>query len=421
MHIWDDKPMMHHKAVAKKMDYSHCPLKKRPVHYDRYVKEEMDYETIAEADYSEPENLSTKPQDLSIKCKQSTAVPLAPQGLKKESLYMHQLPVQPSPYHHPYQPTAIKPGPLEPLCLNIAAGGDHPGGSYPHNHGPTAPRPVPAQYPPAAYHLGYMYHGLSTEPRAYPVYPPPPTSIPLHGRDGSLSPPGSSYSAFKPHVPSWQSRSSDGGWSPPALTETSSPAVSPYGGGGHSGESDTASSITNVSTITSNSTTTQSIKTGGRYKCTTCSKTYSTVSGLTKHQQFHCSDDECGGSPKTFSCKYCEKAYNTLGALKMHIRTHTLPCICKLCGKAFSRPWLLQGHIRTHTGEKPFSCPHCNRAFADRSNLRAHLQTHSDVKKYSCPTCSKTFSRMSLLTKHCDTGCPRLSDGHRHLQNASPQ
>lgn len=138
-----------------------------------------------------------------------------------------------------------------------------------------------------------------------------------------------------------------------------------------------------------------------RYQCEACSKSYSTLSGLSKHRQFHCVTQV----KKQFNCKYCEKTYVSLGALKMHIRTHTLPCKCKLCGKAFSRPWLLQGHIRTHTGEKPFKCSHCGRAFADRSNLRAHLQTHSDVKKYSCKTCSKTFSRMSLLLKHEDGGC----------------
>lgn len=142
-----------------------------------------------------------------------------------------------------------------------------------------------------------------------------------------------------------------------------------------------------------------------RYHCNDCGKSYSTYSGLTKHQQFHCPAAEGNQVKKVFNCKNCDKTYVSLGALKMHIRTHTLPCKCPICGKAFSRPWLLQGHIRTHTGEKPFSCQHCNRAFADRSNLRAHMQTHSDVKKYSCPTCTKSFSRMSLLGKHLQGGC----------------
>lgn len=157
-----------------------------------------------------------------------------------------------------------------------------------------------------------------------------------------------------------------------------------------------------------------------RYQCPACNKSYSTYSGLSKHQQFHCAASEGNQSKKTFVCKFCPKTYASLGALKMHIRTHTLPCKCHLCGKAFSRPWLLQGHIRTHTGEKPFSCQHCHRAFADRSNLRAHLQTHSDVKKYSCQTCSKTFSRMSLLTKHTEGGCPGLQQGPSPPSTYSP-
>lgn len=138
------------------------------------------------------------------------------------------------------------------------------------------------------------------------------------------------------------------------------------------------------------------------YQCQECSKNYSSLTSLLRHQQYHCHPHH----KRPFHCKYCDKLYVSLGALKMHIRTHTLPCKCKICGKAFSRPWLLQGHIRTHTGEKPYKCPNCQRAFADRSNLRAHLQTHSDVKKYCCSLCSKSFSRMSLLLKHEDNGCP---------------
>ncbi|XP_011194263.2 protein snail [Zeugodacus cucurbitae] len=142
-----------------------------------------------------------------------------------------------------------------------------------------------------------------------------------------------------------------------------------------------------------------------RYKCDKCNKMYSTVIGLSKHQQFHCPAAECNQDKKQHSCHECGKLYTTIGALKMHIRTHTLPCKCPICGKAFSRPWLLQGHIRTHTGEKPFHCSDCPRSFADRSNLRAHQQTHVEIKKYACKVCRKSFSRMSLLNKHTSSNC----------------
>lgn len=436
-------------------------------------------------DYAEPENLSTKPQDLSVKWKSAAAAAFE---VKKEppSLPYHHIKLEPdasepelasvpppsspsSPYHqahrhhdaddhrrHLYQPMPVKPGPLEPLCLNVAAADNHHNhhnhhhhhhhhqqqqqqhvqhAAYHHHHhglqAPAAPRPVPAQYP-AGYlqHTAAGYHHQLYQHHEHPypvVYAAAPPSM---GRDASLSPPGgraSSCSAFKPHVPSsttsslqatsscglhspsgsWYGRGSSDGWSPPAAVPIPTPAnvSSPPPYALHQPQQQQQQQHPVVPDKPA----------VARYKCSSCAKTYSTASGLTKHQQNgQCAaatadDPDCAaGPPKTFSCKYCDKAYNTLGALKMHIRTHTLPCICTLCGKAFSRPWLLQGHIRTHTGEKPFSCPHCNRAFADRSNLRAHLQTHSDVKKYSCPTCSKTFSRMSLLTKHCDSGCPRV-------------
>jgi len=177
-----------------------------------------------------------------------------------------------------------------------------------------------------------------------------------------------------------------------------------------------------------------------RFRCAGCQKSYSTVSGLSKHREFHCRalsaaetrrpqqsvglEPVTGGAvvTKDQRCPQCDKAYTSASALKMHIRTHTLPCRCRLCGKAFSRPWLLQGHVRTHTGEKPFTCPHCQRAFADRSNLRAHLQTHYDVKQYHCDVCRRTFSRMSLLLKHrygaCALGTDTADTGHQQKTNS---
>ncbi|KAE9534051.1 hypothetical protein AGLY_008787 [Aphis glycines] len=495
MHIFEDNAlqptMMHHKLTSKKMDYSHCPLKKRPVHYvkSEYIKEEMDFDNTDEC--LEPENLSTKPQDLSVRCKTAAMAPLAVKKELSSPSYEHHpnaaVPLS-SPYyghpdHHqqqeqqrhrlqqqPFQPTAVKAGPLEPLCLNIA-GAHHPAAAqaavaayHHHNnnnrqYAPTTPRPVPAQYPNSGYLAGFMYHSPGTDGSVSAMLTAYPPTVMAIARDASLSPPAArTGSAFKPllqltppataavapvrspppavHL-TWYGRPAvSSSWSPssaevdssslqPPSSASSSSAMSPsYGPPQHQhqyqlqqqqysgGESD-ASTVSGIKR--------ESPSVSGRYKCVACSKTYSTVSGLTKHQQYHCTNDESHCAAKTFCCKYCDKAYNTLGALKMHIRTHTLPCICNMCGKAFSRPWLLQGHIRTHTGEKPFSCQHCNRAFADRSNLRAHLQTHSDVKKYSCATCSKTFSRMSLLTKHCDTGCPRMLQQSHHQQQQQQQ
>ncbi|CAH1391889.1 unnamed protein product [Nezara viridula] len=339
MHIVNEEPPMK-SAFKKGGNYSHCPLKKRPVFL--FIKEEEGRKD----DRIEPENLSTKPEDLTWK----PATP--PLGVAMIST-------------KPETPERPEHGPLEPLNLNT------PEIAWPRPCYPPTYIPYPYQY--------YYGEKCSSPPQQYLPALPQPRPLYLPFPDCGLSPTSSTSSINSiSQTTVYQA--------PPTPEDLSSPG--------------------SVGSTGSWSSRKRSKETSPRYQCNFCNKSYSTYSGLSKHQQFHCSANEESAAKKTFSCKHCDKIYVSLGALKMHIRTHTLPCKCKLCGKAFSRPWLLQGHIRTHTGEKPFTCQHCNRAFADRSNLRAHLQTHSEVKKYSCPTCSKTFSRMSLLTKHTDGGCP---------------
>uniref|UniRef100_A0A336MDY4 Escargot/snail protein homolog n=1 Tax=Culicoides sonorensis TaxID=179676 RepID=A0A336MDY4_CULSO len=447
-------------------NYSHCPLKKRPVHIVREeVKEEFDSEM-------EPENLSTKPEDLSKTGKYPTSKILTPPHSEESSsppLQIQPAEIKKSPIRIPtptypsnipsyYARALTKQIEEAPLNLSPAAS-PHisseqqlsmanpinwhkplspqiqpnylnnllPG--YPHHLLPNYPVPS-GQYLSAAYHHSpsrspsqlspYSLHRERSMSPPYNSMSPPlrhnnvmkhefnhlrymPYQVPHHSYQSSLSP-TSSHTSFT----SYRSISPISNTSITNNEELSSvPALSVL----------MEKSTSNANIQKSQNSTKkfeQHEKTNGapRYSCPDCKKSYSTYSGLSKHQQFHCAASE-GKETKSFNCHDCGKVYASQGALKMHIRTHTLPCRCHTCGKCFSRPWLLQGHIRTHTGEKPFKCQHCNRAFADRSNLRAHLQTHSDVKKYSCQSCSKTFSRMSLLTKHTEGGCP----GHNNNNN----
>jgi len=375
--------------------------------------------------------LSTKPHDLLLSNSQiktetngsrlrdikTEIVPLSRRWIKA---YNHS-PIYPINYGLP-QPSGKFSGPLEPISVNASAGWSHTrsflsapypihtkmGGSgaslnfssEPHltHFGDSPPHASPslqelhpffpfvkreAASPPELRNVHVEGHnfsrGITTErlESRFPCHPP---------RDHPKSVIIQNHHHF-PHLMNHHQRQT------PSRSSCDSGVSSPTGSSTHS----TTSTPSLTPTLVNGTL---------RYACPTCQKSYSTVSGLSKHVQFHCGS----GVKKSFICKDCDKVYTSLGALKMHIRTHTLPCKCTVCGKAFSRPWLLQGHIRTHTGEKPFGCQHCQRAFADRSNLRAHLQTHSDLKKYSCKHCAKTFSRMSLLSKHQDTGCSTHSN-----------
>ncbi|XP_008543965.1 protein escargot [Microplitis demolitor] len=470
--------------VKKNNSYSHCPLKKRPVHvlYEEVpesVKDEII--DVVTDDIPEPENLSTKPEDLSL-----TAEKFRPRSLSRSPSPCAKVPrqsidqcsplrvsaiqsLQPTAIHHqlhyPSKPitppvgiapvnqivkkerveviqhdggsssSALSPinylatkTPLEPLNLNTPV---EPVAHYATPAWTRAPL-YPPHYLPYSPAYRFPQHPTGELYPSYPLAGYHPHSSPEHA---SLSPPPHSSltcPTIQRPIPRnyWTASSPDHCTLSPTSTMSYGPLRSPppvtpedlSSPGSDSGRSSAGSTSAGSTILMKMDSTSQNIvgtpsaastvstnsSSSPRYQCPDCGKSYSTYSGLSKHQQFHCAAAE-GQTKKSFSCKYCEKVYVSLGALKMHIRTHTLPCKCHLCGKAFSRPWLLQGHIRTHTGEKPFSCQHCNRAFADRSNLRAHLQTHSDVKKYSCSSCSKTFSRMSLLTKHQEGGCPGIN------------
>uniref|UniRef100_A0A182PCP7 Escargot/snail protein homolog n=1 Tax=Anopheles epiroticus TaxID=199890 RepID=A0A182PCP7_9DIPT len=505
-------------------NYSHCPLKKRPVFMCK--EESMKNDSDGEM---EPENLSTKPQDLSMKSLKKKARSESPEPLvviKAEDTL-------------PTPPPSSSPSPSDtksPLSIPTPTYGSLPSIYYAGSRSPAASFPVYPAFPyglpyPADFYSAYQgphhpatglplhhhhhhhlhpHHSQISPPRSEPLSPysagqhdtssgspsaspthlfrperhslsPPPSMVvpaypaelrlnqnnniiksdspfaraqhrfmpypPMHHHPHhhghhpahphplmmssasvadhpSLSP-ASSHTSFNSYLSSrgrsLSPISSSAPASPGADSEENNNSLTATNGNStllSSSSSGCSSILTEKSTSSANilqkkdgsgeksASSSPSNAGAPRYQCPDCGKSYSTYSGLSKHQQFHCPAAEGNQAQKTFVCKECDKPYKTLGALKMHIRTHTLPCKCTHCDKAFSRPWLLQGHIRTHTGEKPFVCKLCSRAFADRSNLRAHQQTHEDVKRFKCPTCTKSFSRLPLLTKHAESGCP---------------
>ncbi|KAK4880512.1 hypothetical protein RN001_008658 [Aquatica leii] len=268
-------------------NYSHCPLKKRPVH-------------LVEDISDQPENLSTKPEDLSISRHTSVSPPVTPlisPSVSPPSSPATSPPISPpmsppSPTQHLYQP--IKTENCVPYRPPIS-----PEYAPQTWHRSVTPLYPPAYHPFMPYHYNHEYMGIMSPSSPY--------------SDSSCSPP-------HPHTHNQP-------LAPLALRPTMYSSIDQSSLSPNSSTTSPPPPTTNAEDLS------EKRRQGIRHQCPDCGKSYSTFSGLSKHRQFHCAAGD--GPRKSFSCKYCEKVYVSLGALKMHIRTHTLPYVVEESGNVF--------------------------------------------------------------------------------------
>ena len=250
--------------------------------------------------------------------------------------------------------------PLEPLSINhgqmsslVAKNSyhvnhHHPYAGHPHVYAPQ-PRRDPGFSPPYSHYYfpSTTYH-TAEHPVTYPISPPRTPfyhpSVERSFSPSSVAKESPNYMITEKHSPKyeqvWNAKSSADISPPPSSSgseyEASYEYVHKKLQGAMAKNAANAAAAAALAANAKSATKANSKKEDGgetppRYQCSDCKKSYSTLSGLTKHQEFHCSSQ----AKKSFSCKHCVKTYISLGALKMHIRTHTLPCKCKICGKAF--------------------------------------------------------------------------------------
>ncbi|XP_078374758.1 uncharacterized protein LOC144658239 [Oculina patagonica] len=135
------------------------------------------------------------------------------------------------------------------------------------------------------------------------------------------------------------------------------------------------------------------------FKCTQCSRCYSTPGVLKHHRRAHCK------VKRPFKCDQCHKRYTQARYLLQHNKIHTgdreKPFKCNQCVKSLAHESTLIQHIkRIHTGEKPFKCNQCGKCFTWTEQLKRHKQTHTGEKPFECNQCGRCFKTIQQIKQH---------------------
>lgn len=88
--------------------------------------------------------------------------------------------------------------------------------------------------------------------------------------------------------------------------------------------------------------------------------------------------------PLKYQCPQCPKMWRTVGELRSHVATHSTlrPYICEVCGQAYKHKQALDIHVGMHNGINPFSCNYCQKAFTQKGALQRHLPIHTGEAPY---------------------------------------
>lgn len=199
--------------------------------------------------------------------------------------------------------------------------------------------------------------------------------------------------------------------------------------------------------------------------CKGCSKVFSSVIEMAKHQKQHLRVCLSLQEESLYTCTVCEKKFAARSMLEMHKNSHfpgnlnmkqaerfsVQPNVspgkvlikqfkCRHCPKSYTRKYKLKYHMKTHFSEAhnssvpelsmetkqennndkdndavsqclmKCSCKYCGYVCDDSAALWLHmLQQHSSVKSYKCDKCGRDFHRLQAYSNHMKTHNVKMS------------
>ena len=130
------------------------------------------------------------------------------------------------------------------------------------------------------------------------------------------------------------------------------------------------------------------------YRCTNCSKCFTTKNKLEVHKKTVHTNDEQN------NCKNCAQSFKTKSELSKHMATHTnVQYDCNQCTNKYETKHELTNHTSTHT-EKQLSCKNCGDVFKTKSEFSNHIETHTQDGDWNCDECSYQTNSHKDLDRH---------------------